>query len=462
MSFLLISSNNNNLIIHASLSLFLTLLFSFIKIPSFFLHGLHTYIHPDDVTTPNPSSNGIRAAIRRPGDTTSEFKPRKKSKDNNKFEFDENKAQIFRLKLNHNHLQSRLYFDQFRGVFNFTIVACSCLLLHNFLPSSKDSSGVLPNGTLIPILLGLLGLVRVFIMIGRVSFERSASKSSEKQLSLLIGFLGTLIGFFIVLQVIPNWVFDFGFESLDGYAKFCIAILIGCISGLLYVPATRTARAYWLGTDQIRCNLSMIYCGWFGRMLLYIGYLTAIFTSLLWINPFADLLINKNIGVKKGSRHSYNIRDTNHVVGNVGMSRSDFENFRLCCLLATGVLQMLTLRANLQMFLNEAVLSWYQRLHASKVPDLDYSRAKVFLHNHYLCLAALQFFSPPALVLLFLGLSQIDDNVLDHFRGLCNIIPCSALVKEMALFLAWWIVLLSGVFVSVNLALYRHGVLYVS
>lgn len=458
MSLHLISSNNN-LIIHASLSLFLTLLFSFIKIPSFFLHGLHTYIHPDDVTTPNPnsSSNGIRAAIRRPGDTTSELKPRKKSKD--KFEFDENKAQIFRLKLNHNHLQSRLYFDQFRGVFNFTIVACSCLLLHNFLPLSKDSSGVLPNGTLIPILLGFLGLVRVFVMIARVSFERSASKSSEKQLSLLIGCFGTLIAFFIVLEVIPNWVFDFGFQSLDGYGKFCTAILMGCLAGLLYVPATRTARAYWLGTDQIRCNLSMIYCGWFGRMLLYIGYLTAIFTSLLWINPFADLLINKNIGLKKGSQ---TIQDTNHVVGNVGMSRSDFEKFRLCCLLATGLLQMLTLRANLQMFLNEAVLSWYQRLHACKLPDLDYSRAKVFLHNHYLCLAALQFFSPPALVLLFLGLSQINDNVLDHFPALCNIIPCSALVKEMALFLAWWIVLLSGIFVSVNLALYRQGILYVS
>nr|XP_043617237.1 uncharacterized protein LOC122589060 [Erigeron canadensis] len=456
---LILTSSNTNLIIQTSLSLILTLIFTFIKISSFFLHGLHTYIHPDDVTPPNPNSNGIKAAIRRPGDPP-ELRPRKKN--HNKFEFDENKAQIFRLKLTHNQLQSRLYFDQFNGLFNFIIVACFSLLIHIYLPvvsigGSKSSSGVLLNGTLIPILLGFFGICRIAFVSVKVSLERSASKNLDKNLSVLVGFLGTLFGFLIVSEVIPNWVFDFGikFESLDGFAKFCVSVLMGFLAGILYVPATKSARSYWLGTDQIRCNLSMIYCGWFGRMLLYVSYLLTVFSSLLWIGPFADLLVNKNIKMK-------NVKHTNNLVGNVGMSRSDFENFRLCCLLATGILQMLSLRANLQMFLNEAVLSWYQRLHASKVPDLDYSRAKVFLHNHYLCLAGIQFFSPPALVLLFLGLSRINDNVLDHFPALCNLVPCSALVKEMGVFMGWWVVLVSGVFVSVNLALYRQGIMYVS
>ncbi|XP_076899791.1 uncharacterized protein LOC143553763 [Bidens hawaiensis] len=455
MPSLLSSTNNNNLIIQSLSSLFLTLLLSFTNIPSLFLHGLHTYIHPDDVTPPNPNSSGIKAAIRRPSDTGS--KPRKKP--TNHFEFDEQKAQIFRLKLTHNHLQSRLYFDQFRGAFNFTIVGCCSIVIHNFLPVVKDSAGVISNGTLIPILLGFLGFFRVLIILTRVSFERSASKQSDKQLSVLISCFATLIAFLIVLEVIPNWVLDlglgFGFGSLDGYAKVCAAGFMGFVAGLLCVPASRFARAYWLGTDQIRCNLSMIYCGWFGRILLYFSYLLTVFTSLLWISPFTDLVVNENVKMK-------NVRHRNHLTGNVGMSRLDFESFRLCCLLATGVLNMLSLRANLQMFLNEAVLSWYQRLHASKVPDLDYSRAKVFLHNHYLCLAGIQFFSPPALVLFFLGLSRIDDSVLDHFKGLCHLIPCSALVKEMGLFMSWWVVLVMAVLVSVNLALYRQGILYVS
>ncbi|KAF9604688.1 hypothetical protein IFM89_009124 [Coptis chinensis] len=73
-----------------------------------------------------------------------------------------------------------------------------------------------------------------------------------------------------------------------------------------------------------------------------------------------------------------------------------------------GVLQIITLRRNLKMFLNKAVLSWYQRLHASKVLDLDFSRVKIFLHNYYLSLVVLQFLIPPALVLLFLRLSKVE------------------------------------------------------
>nr|GEY81869.1 transmembrane protein 161B [Tanacetum cinerariifolium]GFB20823.1 transmembrane protein 161B [Tanacetum cinerariifolium] len=454
MSLFFTSTNYKyNLIIQTSISLILTLLFTLLNIPSFILNGLHTYIHPDDVTPSNPNSN-IKAAIRRPGETHGELKPRKKAKE--RFEFDENKAQIFRLKLNHNHLQSRLYFDQLKGVFSFTIVACVSLLVHTIIPrSSNVSIGVITNGTLIPILLGFLGFVRVLVSVTRVSMDSSGSKSSEMQLSVLVSFVGSLIAFLLVNEVFPNWVVDFEFGSLDGYAKICVSIFMGVLAGVLYVPAAKTARAYWLATDQIRCNLSMIYCGWLGRMLVYVTYLLTLFASLLWISPFADLLVNKNVGVKK-------VGYTNRLVGDVGMSRSDFEVFRLYCLLATGVLQMLSLRANLQMFLNESVLSWYQRLHASKVPDLTYSRRKVFLHNHYLCLAGIQFFAPSALVLLFLGLSRIEDNVLDHFPALCNLLPGSALVKEMGVFMSWWVVFVSGVFVSTNLVLYRQGVLYVS
>lgn len=340
-------------------------------------------------------------------------------------------------------------------------MASSCLLVNKFLTYS-NGSGVLKNGTLIPILLGFVGVCRVFVLIARLSFERSASKRSEKQLSFLIGILGFVIGVVIVLDIVPNWLLDFGFESLDGFGKFSVAVFMGCIAGFLYIPSGRNARAFWLGTDQLRCNLSIIYCGWFGRMLLCVNYLLIVFTSLLWINPFAELLVNKNIGDKKGLRFNGHFREAEELVGNMGMSRSDFDKFRLYCMLASGVLQMVALRANLQMFLNEAVLSWYQRLHGSKVPDLDYSRAKVFLHNHYLCLAALQFLGPPALVLLFLGLSQIDDNLLQHFPGVCSLLPCSALVKEVALFMAWWVVFIWTLFTSASLALYRRGLLYVS
>ncbi|GFZ15316.1 hypothetical protein Acr_24g0015060 [Actinidia rufa] len=289
---------------------------------------------------------------------------------------------------------------------------------------------------------------------GEIGFEE-VGEANE----CFIGVLGFVLGLAIVLEIGTNFVIDFGFKSLDGFGRFMVAALMGCIVGFLFMPAGRSARAFWLGTDQIRCNLSMIYCGWFARMLLYANYLLVVFTSLLWIKPFADLLVNKNADVR---RESVSIGNADELVGNLGMSKSDFDKFRIWCLLASGLLQIVTLRSNLQMYLNEAVLSWYQRLHASKVPDLDFSRAKVFLHNHYLCLVVLQFFGPPALVLIFLGFSQIDEKLLTNFQPVCSLLPCSALVKEIALFMAWWITFIWAIFTSASLVLYRRGILYVS
>ncbi|KAL0341069.1 UNVERIFIED_CONTAM: hypothetical protein Sradi_4623700 [Sesamum radiatum] len=360
--------SSNNLVFHTIFALFLTFFFSILKIPALFLHGLQTYIHPDDVN-PGGNSSGVRAAIRRPGAMDSEQpKPRKKSKE--RFEFDESKAQIFRLKLSE-------------------------------------------------------GLAAVF-------------------------------------EVVPKWILDFSFGSLDGLGKLLLAVIMGCIVGCLYIPALRSARAFWLGTDQIRCNLSIISCGWFSRMLLYATYIIAVFTSLLWITPFAEFLVNKNADGKNGLHVAGKRGEVLELVGYIGMSRSNFDNLRVWCLLITGLLQLLAVRANAQMFLNEAVLCWYQRLHASKVPDLDYSRAKVFLHNHYICAVVVQFFVPAAVVLLLLGLSQFDDNFLKGTPGVHKFLPAFALVKEVALFLAWWIIFVSSVLSSAILSLFRRGTLYIS
>lgn len=444
---------SGNLFLQAALALSLTLLLHFIKIPALLLSGLFTYVHPDDVTPNNASSNGVRAAIRRPGSNDSELKPRKKSKE--RFEFDENKAQIFRLKLSDGHLQTRIYFQDFRSSFNYILVSLSCLLLNRFLAKSEDS-GMLKDGSFIPILFGVLGVGRIFVLFVRVSFERSASKLSEKHLSVFLGFLGFIVSLAIVHGAVPKWSFDVHLEPIHGFEKLFIAIFMGCISCFLYMPAVRIAHAFWLGTDQLRCNLSIISCGWFARLILHANYLIMALASILWLKPFADLLL---LDQTKGNAR---IEHVTKLVGNVGMQKAEFSSFRLRCLLVSGLLQIVSLRSNVQMYLNEAVLCWYQRLHASKIPDLAYSRAKVFLHNHFVCLVVLQFFLPASMVLLFLGLSQVGNNILTNYEGLCSLLPCSLLDREVALFMAWWVVFVWTIYTSVTLALFRHGILYVS
>ncbi|XP_022714743.1 uncharacterized protein LOC111274388 [Durio zibethinus] len=176
--------------------------------------GLHTYIHPENVGHCNNASSGVRTAIRRlsgsdsgPGldgyqslssRNNAELKKRSKSKDifefdennaqifglklddgyqslssrNNAelkkrskskdmFEFDENNAQIFRLKLDEGPLQTRLFFNGYHNSFVFSFVGISCLLLWKYLGESKGS-GVLANGNLIPVIFGFIGLTKVF------------------------------------------------------------------------------------------------------------------------------------------------------------------------------------------------------------------------------------------------------------------------------------------------------------
>uniref|UniRef100_A0A7N1A6A9 Uncharacterized protein n=1 Tax=Kalanchoe fedtschenkoi TaxID=63787 RepID=A0A7N1A6A9_KALFE len=244
-----------------------------------------------------------------------------------------------------------------------------------------------------------MALLEGFASLVRTSVEKSASRRSEKQLSVISALLGFVLAALICFEILPN-VFPFRFRGVDAAGKLCLSLSMGCFAGLLFVPAVRASRSFWLGTDQLRWNLSTISCSFVPRLLLYANYLLLVLASSLWITPFATLLTNNRVQTVAP--------DASELAGSVGLSPSDFENLRIRCLLASGIMQLVVVRPNLQMFLNEAVLCWYQRLHSSKVPDLEFSRAKVFLHNHYLCVAVLQFFAPPGLVLLLLSLSGID------------------------------------------------------
>ncbi|CAH2070265.1 unnamed protein product [Thlaspi arvense] len=441
-----------NLTLQLLLSLFLILILSFLRIPIIFLYGLCTYIQPENLGQNNAGS-GVRAAIRRPS-TVDDPKPngevRRRNRSKDKSEFDESNAQIFRIKLDEDHLRSRMYFTEYNSLFVLSFLAASCFLLQNYV-GVEDSHGVLGNGLMFPLVLGFIALCKVFVALAKISIERSASKKSEKKLSLIFGGLGFVFGIIISAGVFPKG-FDFQLGSVDAFCCILISSSMACIAGFLYMPAGRSARSFWVGTDQIRSNLSIISCGWFGRMILYANYIVSVFTCLLWIHPLAEILVKRS---SSSSSHT-------GLVGNVGMSSTDFGKFRVLCLLLSGLLQAMAVRPNLQMFLNEAVLSWYQRLHGSKTPDLEFSRAKMFLHNHYLCLVALQFLAPSVLVILFLGLSQIDLSSFAVSRLVCGSLPCSDFVTQVGLLMSWWVVFVWSCFASASLVFYRRGVLYVS
>ncbi|KAJ8497505.1 hypothetical protein OPV22_008057 [Ensete ventricosum] len=345
-----------HLLLLAGASAAAALLSTALRFPSLLLYGLHTYIHPD-----NPGGDGLRAVLRRPSGPDAPPDPKRRPRSSSASQhrvpgFDDGNAQLLRLRLSDSQLRTRLLFPSFRAAFAASAVAFTDLAVLRLLLPSDPS----PAATIVAAV-ALLAVAHLLLLLSKLSLERSASKRSEKELSFVAGFLGFLSALLIVFVLSPS-LFDFELGGVDaGSTKATVSVLAGVLVGLLFVPASRAARAFWLGTDQLRWNLAVVSCGAFTQVLLYVAVLAAAAAPLLWVIPVA-------------------------VVPAGG--------------------ELMVLRPNVQMYLNEAVVSWYQRLHASRVPDMDYGRAKVFLHNHYLCLVVLHFFAPPVMTLLLIGLSQ--------------------------------------------------------
>ncbi|KAK8951818.1 hypothetical protein KSP39_PZI004754 [Platanthera zijinensis] len=409
----------SGIFLHASVSSATAFLAVFLNLPALILQGIHTYIHPDSL----PSADGPQALLRRPGAVATSLpdpKRRHRSKDFTG-SFDESKAQLFRLRLTESLIPSRHFFSSYRSAFISSFISLSNLSVCIFYPFANFSSLAA-----IPLAAVLISASHLLVSLLNLSLERSAARRSERRLSLLAALISFLSTFFILSHLSPS-VFDFRISAAVSPVAASIA---GFLGGVLFIPAARAARSFWLGTDQLRWNLSVVSCGAFGRVLLFISIISSFFSPLFWFKP-------------------------------LGLAQH-FEEWRVCALTAAAASQLLALRPNVQTYLNEAVLCWYQRLHSGRVPDLDYGRAKVFLHNHYVLLAVVQFSAPSLLVLLLVGLSQLKGNLFDGIPFAGGLMNCSDLVKEMALFIAWWTMFIRSILIMLLLALYRCGFAFVS
>jgi len=201
----------------------------------------------------------------------------------------------------------------------------------------------------------------------------------------------------------------------------------GALASLAALPAARFARAFWLGTDQPRTGLAVLASSAPARLLLYLAVLVSSVASILKCCGFVD-------GAEQEVR----------------------------LLAAAAGLQLLAARPAVQMYLNEAVFCWYQRLHASRSPDTEYGRAKVFLHNHHLCAVATQLVAPPLLVLSLLALWQVQGK--DFFEGVDGLdwlVGWSVAMKEAALLAARWVVAVWSAVTVITLVCYKRGWLFV-
>lgn len=201
----------------------------------------------------------------------------------------------------------------------------------------------------------------------------------------------------------------------------------GTLASLAVLPAARFARAFWLGTDQPRTGLAVLASSAPARLLLHLSVLVSSAAAILQCCGYLD-------GAEQEVR----------------------------LLTAAAGLQLLAARPAVQMYLNEAVFCWYQRLHVSRTPDTEYGRAKVFLHNHHLCAVATQLVAPPLLVLSLLALWRVQEKgFFEGLEGLDWLVGWSVAMKEAALLAARWIVAVWSTVTVASLIAYKRGWFFV-
>ncbi|KAJ4776602.1 Transmembrane protein 161B [Rhynchospora pubera] len=373
-----------------------------LHLPSFSLYSLCTYIYPDSAPSSTPR------AVLRPANS----KPSKRNPSSTPF--DTSAAQLYRLRLDHSALSSRHRFPSFHLslLLSFSLSLPS-LLLHYFNSSSSLA--------FFPFLFVFISATFLVVTLVRLSVEKSASRRSEKFFSLF-AFVASPIVALILIQ----------FLSINPPPGIASAFT-GLISALVFIPAARFSRGFWLGTDQLRFDLPVLSCSSIGLVLLYSTALVSLASPALFLKSFLPPFFVATA-----------------------------EAIQVPVLAVAAVLQILSLRAMVQMYVNEAVTCWYQQLHVTRISDLDYARAKMFLHNHHLCTVATQLFAPPALVLLLLGLSQLRGNLFEGVEFFQSFTDLSDIVKEMALFTAWWVMFAWSIVTMAILACYRFGLLLIS
>ncbi|EFJ17623.1 hypothetical protein SELMODRAFT_420901 [Selaginella moellendorffii] len=124
----------------------------------------------------------------------------------------------------------------------------------------------------------------------------------------------------------------------------------------------RYMKSFWIGTNQLGCDISVIKTSVWSQFLLNLGIVLPVVSTLLWLKPMADLLIRlpeKN-SIDHGSTgwqwQRRSLFEGKDWAGSVGFSPETFQDLKFVGMILTGVIQLLLLRINVQAYLNLGVL----------------------------------------------------------------------------------------------------------
>eukprot|EP00249_Psilotum_nudum_P022417 c28508_g1_i2 orf=401-2488(-) len=240
-------------------------------------------------------------------------KKKRKDGDKESFDSDQGSSQLLRFSLSDSQLRGKQHFQEYNEATIFSAFGIASLITRELLisisaPDTLKSSGgfrFFGSNDLIPIIMASFAVFKISRLSGKVSWDRNSLQRIEMLWSCSVG-VGGFLGALAVLNLFSTTFIDFEFgktpnmpTQLEGsleqkilpVSRLMIAVVAGLLSGILVGPARKGVRVFWLGTDQLDWNISVIKWGSVIHILLYLNVLMPLLTSMLWIKPMSEIFI---------------------------------------------------------------------------------------------------------------------------------------------------------------------------
>lgn len=315
--------------------------------------------------------------------------------------------------------------------------------------------------TVLPLILCVTTIVMSISALARVDILSQLTSGVDKVYGVAFGILCFIIALAVVEHVAPRgtifvWNVDqatasFGpfIQSLEIIKKVekrsgapipsiilspwllraVLALAAGGMGTLLFSPALRFVRGYWLSQSVPEWAEAHIKVSHLSSLLLHMHMLVVPVSSLVWAKPLA-------------------LDDF--------MPHDAIPWVRKCLMTMAGVLFILNTGTLVQRYLDTALMSWHHLKHGSSKVKKDRDSAGKLIRIK--CLVVQQLKGKAAVQTIMPGVILLAFGIIMFLAGNMEG-PGSIIVSNIAGFCAWWMTTVWSVLVGIDLWLFRTGVL---
>eukprot|EP00242_Pyramimonas_sp_CCMP2087_P002227 CAMPEP_0198230466 /NCGR_PEP_ID=MMETSP1445-20131203/114678_1 /TAXON_ID=36898 /ORGANISM="Pyramimonas sp., Strain CCMP2087" /LENGTH=435 /DNA_ID=CAMNT_0043911009 /DNA_START=177 /DNA_END=1484 /DNA_ORIENTATION=- len=351
-------------------------------------------------------------------------------------------------------LLQRVFFSEFdRLVFFVSVVAANLMLVQVLYLVQPEKRA--QNGGVVLTCFAVVAAATAVSSLYRTQSNRLLTPAFERTLGQLAGG-GSALCSLVVLFAIPSEFLDFELEQATAafnkslksmhaqVPEIPVALLMGTLpivagilGGVAVAPAVRAVRCYMLATSPPDWAEGQLTKSFMTKASFHLNMVVPLAVVVLWVRPLVEQPLE--------------------------LSAELMVYLRAGATMLAGGLMLAMLRPQVQSFLDNGMVVWYENLHGTtttsnqeKEKQAQYVRMHLELNNTMLCKAALQMFAPGVILVSFAALIWQKGVMTNELPADTAFLP-AILFKSVFSFLAWWLCCMWTLASYTTLGMFRYG-----